>query len=47
MLTPRVADQTQEEPAAIGQRAQQIATKKLGRTQLVQQFLETVLKPND
>jgi len=41
------ADQTQAERAAIGQRAQQIATKKFGRTQLVQQFLETVLKPND
>jgi hypothetical protein len=47
VLTPRVADQTQAERAAISQRAQQIATKKFGRTQLVQQFLETVLKPND
>jgi colanic acid biosynthesis glycosyl transferase WcaI len=41
------ADQTQAERAAISQRAQQVATKTLGRTQLVQQFLETVLKPND
>jgi glycosyltransferase involved in cell wall biosynthesis len=37
------ADQTQEERAAIGQRAQQIATKKFGRKQLVQQFLDTIL----
>jgi colanic acid biosynthesis glycosyl transferase WcaI len=36
------ADQTQAERAAIGQRAQQIATKKFGRTQLVQQFLDTI-----
>ena len=41
------AGQTQQERAAIGQRAQQIATKKFGRTQLVQQFLTTVLNPED
>ncbi|MFQ3225688.1 MAG: hypothetical protein ACI8Z5_001952 [Lentimonas sp.] len=43
MLTPRVADQTQAERAAIGQRAQKVATKNFGRTQLVQQFLDTIL----
>lgn len=37
------ADQTQQERAAMGQRAQQIATKKFGREQLVQQFLDTIL----
>jgi len=36
------ADQTQAERTAIGQRAQQIATKKFGRTQLIQQFLDTI-----
>jgi glycosyltransferase involved in cell wall biosynthesis len=41
------ADQTQEERAAIGQRAQQVATEKFGRKQLVQQFLKTVLKPTN
>ena len=43
MLTPRVAGQTQEERAAIGQRAQQVATKKFGREQRVQQLLETLM----
>ena len=38
------ADQTQEERVAIGQRAQQVATEKFSREQLVHQFLETVLK---
>ena len=41
------AGQTQEERADMGQHAQQIATKKFGRTQLVQQFLTTVLNPED
>ena len=45
MLTPRVADQTQQERAAIGQRAHEVATEKFGRTQLIQQFLTTVLNP--
>jgi|GEM_PF-3172975 hypothetical protein len=27
-----------------GQRAQQVTTEKFGRTQLVQQFLDTVLR---
>ena len=43
MLTPRVADQTQAERAAIGQRAHEVATEKFGRTQLVQRFLDTIL----
>ena len=38
------AEQTQEERVAIGQRAQQVATEKFSREQLVHQFLETVLK---
>jgi len=38
------ADQRQEERVAIGQRAQQVATEKFSREQLVHQFLETVLK---
>lgn len=38
------ADQTQEERVAIGQRAQQVATEKFSREQLLHQFLETVLK---
>jgi hypothetical protein len=38
------ADQTQEERVAMGQRAQQVATEKFSREQLVHQFLETVLK---
>ncbi len=37
------ADQTQQERAAMDQRAQQIATEKFGREQLVQQFLDTIL----
>jgi glycosyltransferase involved in cell wall biosynthesis len=37
------ADQTQKERAAMGQRAQQIASEKFGRKQLVQQFLQTIL----
>ena len=37
------ADQTQQERAAMDQRAQQIATEKFGRAQLVQQFLKTTL----
>jgi glycosyltransferase involved in cell wall biosynthesis len=37
------ANQTQQERAAIGQRAQQVATDKFGRTQLVKQFLDTIL----
>ena len=38
------ADQTQNERAAIGQRAQQVATEKFSREQLVAQFLDTVLR---
>ena len=41
------AGQTQQKRAAIGQRAQEIATEKFGRGQLVQQFLKTVLCPED
>jgi glycosyltransferase involved in cell wall biosynthesis len=41
------ADQTQDERAAMGQRAQEVATEKFGREQLVQQFLETVLPPRN
>jgi colanic acid biosynthesis glycosyl transferase WcaI len=37
------ADQTQKERAAMGQRAQQVATEKFGRKQLVQQFLNTII----
>jgi hypothetical protein len=42
-----VADQTQEERAAMGLRAQQVATEKFGHEQLVEQFLTTVLKTAD
>jgi glycosyltransferase involved in cell wall biosynthesis len=38
------ADQTQEERAAMGLRARQVATEKFGHEQLVEQFLKTVLK---
>jgi hypothetical protein len=38
------ADQTQQERAAIAQRAHEVATDKFGREQLVKQFLETILK---
>jgi hypothetical protein len=38
------ADQTQEERAAMGLRARQVATEKFGHEQLVEQFLTTVLK---
>jgi colanic acid biosynthesis glycosyl transferase WcaI len=41
------ADQTQKERAAMGQRAQQVATEKFGRKQLVQQFLDTILTLED
>jgi colanic acid biosynthesis glycosyl transferase WcaI len=37
------ADQTHKERAAIGRRAQQVATEKFGREQLVEQFLDTIL----
>lgn len=37
------ADQTRQERAAISLRAQEVATEKFGREQLVQQFLETIL----
>ena len=38
------ADQTQKERAAMGQRAQQIATQKFGSNALVTKFLNTVLR---
>lgn len=41
------ADQTQKERAAMGLRAQQVATEKFGHEQLVEQFLRTVLKTAD
>jgi hypothetical protein len=38
------AGQTQEERAAIGQRAEEVARERFSREQLVAQFLDTVLR---
>ena len=41
------AGQTQQKRAAIGQRAEQVATEQFDREQLVNQFLRTVLNPRN
>jgi glycosyltransferase involved in cell wall biosynthesis len=43
----KAVDQTHKERAAMGLRAQQVATEKFGHEQLVEQFLKTVLKTAD